>query len=343
LMKGLPLTLLACVLLAGAANAQTISSQTPEPQKETAQASSPELDESMKLSAEVVRLYKAGKYDKALPLAKRALQLREKTLAPGHKLIVDSLTNLAELYAAKHDYGTARDYYQRVLAIYEQSPPPNRVQVAQALNHAGYFSYQNFDFERAEKYFQRALALREELAGAESVETARAAFNLAEFYRLRGEDSKAEPLYVKSIETLGKALGPGDDEVAHALDRFSCLYYATNRWEKLKEIRQQFTFMREQDVRTVDKGDVLNGRAISLPKPDYPREAMQHRVSGTVVVRVKIDERGNVISADEGCGAHPLLVGAAVRAALQAHFTPTLLKGMPVKVTGIITYKFVAW
>jgi TonB family protein len=342
-MKGLPLTLLACVLLAGAANAQNSSSPTPQQQKEAAAASSPELAESMKLSAEVVRLHKAGKYDEALPLAKRALQLRERALAPGHPLIVDALSNLAELYGAKRDYGTARDYYQRVLAIYEQSPPQDRARVARVLDHAGYFSYQNFDFDKAEKYFQRALTLREELTGAGSVEAARAAFNLAEFYRLRGEHSKAEPLYVKSIETLGNSLGPDNDEVAHALDRFSCLYYATDRWERLKDIRQQFGFMRERDTRIVDKGDVLNGKAFSLPKPDYPPEARARRVSGVVVVRVKIDEQGNVTSAEDGCGAHPLLVGAAVQAALRAHFTPTLLKGQPVQVTGIITYKFVAW
>jgi protein TonB len=39
---------------------------------------------------------------------------------------------------------------------------------------------------------------------------------------------------------------------------------------------------------------------------------------------------------------HPLLQQAAVQAAYGARFSPTLLSGQPVKVTGVITYNFVA-
>jgi len=42
------------------------------------------LQEARKLSAEVVRLYRAGKYDEARPLAERALEIREKALGPEH-------------------------------------------------------------------------------------------------------------------------------------------------------------------------------------------------------------------------------------------------------------------
>ena len=57
-------------------------------------------------------------------------------------------------------------------------------------------------------------------------------------------------------------------------------------------------------------------------------------------MQVVIDEQGRVISAKATSG-HPLLLHAAEQAAYQAHFTPTTLSGLPVKVTGIITYNFV--
>jgi len=88
-------------------------------------------------------------------------------------------------------------------------------------------------------------------------------------------------------------------------------------------------------------GGVLNGKAISLPKPAYPPIARQARAAGTVVVQVVIDENGSVISARAVSG-HPLLQAVAVGAARQARFSPTKLSGQPVKVTGIITYNFVA-
>jgi len=88
-------------------------------------------------------------------------------------------------------------------------------------------------------------------------------------------------------------------------------------------------------------GGVLNGKAISLPKPAYPPIARQAHASGTVVVQVTIDENGSVISAHAVSG-HPLLQAVAVAAARGARFSPTKLSGQPVKVTGVITYNFVA-
>ena len=88
-------------------------------------------------------------------------------------------------------------------------------------------------------------------------------------------------------------------------------------------------------------GGVLNGKAISLPKPGYPPIARAAHASGTVVVQVLIDENGNVVSAHAVSG-HPLLQAAAVGAAKSARFSPTKLSGQPVKVTGVIQYNFVA-
>ncbi len=88
-------------------------------------------------------------------------------------------------------------------------------------------------------------------------------------------------------------------------------------------------------------GGVLNGKATSLPKPAYPPIAKQARASGTVVVQVIVDEKGNVVSARAVSG-HPLLQAASVAAARGAKFSPTKLNGKPVKVSGVITYNFAA-
>jgi TonB family protein len=87
-------------------------------------------------------------------------------------------------------------------------------------------------------------------------------------------------------------------------------------------------------------GGVLNGKAISLPRPPYPPAARAVRASGAVSVQVLIDENGRVISASAVSG-HPLLRASAVSAARGARFTPTILSGQAVKVSGVITYNFV--
>ena len=86
-------------------------------------------------------------------------------------------------------------------------------------------------------------------------------------------------------------------------------------------------------------GGVLNGKAVNLVKPSYPAAAKAVRASGAVNVQVTIDENGNVISAAAVSG-HPLLRAASVQAARQSKFSPTILQGQAVKVTGIIVYNF---
>ena len=96
----------------------------------------------------------------------------------------------------------------------------------------------------------------------------------------------------------------------------------------------------EPPKKTVVSGGVLNGKAISKPQPTYPPIAKAARASGTVTVQILVDESGRVVSASAVSG-HPLLQQAAVAAARQARFSPTLLSGQPVKVSGVITYNFV--
>ena len=86
-------------------------------------------------------------------------------------------------------------------------------------------------------------------------------------------------------------------------------------------------------------GGVLNGKAVTLAKPVYPPAARAVKAEGAVNVQVTIDEQGNIASASAVSG-HPLLRQAAEEAARASKFAPTLLEGVPVRVTGIITYVF---
>jgi TonB family protein len=87
-------------------------------------------------------------------------------------------------------------------------------------------------------------------------------------------------------------------------------------------------------------GGILNGRAIKQPKPSYPSTAREQGASGTVEVRVVLDETGRVIWA-RAISGHPLLRHAAEEAAWQTEFPVTKLSGQPVKVSGVLLYNFV--
>ena len=79
-------------------------------------------------------------------------------------------------------------------------------------------------------------------------------------------------------------------------------------------------------------GGMLNGKAIYLPQPEGAGE-------GVVLVQVLIDENGAVIEARAVSGPQNLQP-AAVSAARLARFSPTMLMGEPVKVSGTLSYSF---
>ena len=105
--------------------------------------------------------------------------------------------------------------------------------------------------------------------------------------------------------------------------------------EKPKPVKKE-----ESTPKTLRISTILNGRALHLPKPNYPAPARQVRATGQVKVFVTINEQGKVTSAKAESG-HPLLRRDAEVAARQAKFSPTILGGVPVSVTGHIIYNFV--
>jgi len=80
-------------------------------------------------------------------------------------------------------------------------------------------------------------------------------------------------------------------------------------------------------------------RAVSKPPPSYPREARDAGISGSVFVRVIIDETGKVISAQALCGPTEL-VAAAEKAISNWQFVPTRISGRPVKISTIVSSNF---
>src|SRR5258705_5143754 len=86
----------------------------------------------------------------------------------------------------------------------------------------------------------------------------------------------------------------------------------------------------------------ISDKLLSKPDAVYPVEALAQGLSGDVKVAVTVDETGRVIVAGTGAGAGPpSLREAAVEAAYQALFTPTICNGAVVPASGYISYQFV--
>ena len=306
---------------------------------------SPELVEANRLSVSVVEKYQAGKFDEALPMARRALELREKELAPDHPLTVSALRNLGEVYFAKGKYGEAIPLFQRALAINEKKLGADNLQLCELLDKLAILSALDHKPEKAVSFFQRELAIKEQAPAAMHADVAKTAYDLAEFYQLIGEYKKAEPLYQRLVEIREKtAKEPA--KIAEALERYACSIRKLNRKEEADQLQARAFQLRHQNDEMDAthssppiKGGVLNGRALELPRPVYPEEVRAAHIQGAVVVQITISEEGKVMRACAVEGPFQLMRTSEL-AALGSTFSPTTLDGKPVKVTGVIRYDF---
>lgn len=123
------------------------------------------LEEARALNQKATELYKAGRYQEAVPLAQQALEIREKAFGPEHPDTAISLNNLALLYYDMRAYDQALPLYQRVLKIREKTLGPDHLTITGSLNNlaATYKAMRAYD--QALPLYQQALKIYEKARG----------------------------------------------------------------------------------------------------------------------------------------------------------------------------------
>ncbi|NEO01769.1 MAG: tetratricopeptide repeat protein [Moorea sp. SIO3I7] len=79
-----------------------IAQQLSSPGSERAEELS--LAEASQLTQQAIKLYQQGKYSEAIPLAERALEIRQEILGEEHPDVAISLNNLAGFYESQGRY-----------------------------------------------------------------------------------------------------------------------------------------------------------------------------------------------------------------------------------------------
>ncbi|HEX5707603.1 MAG TPA: energy transducer TonB [Pyrinomonadaceae bacterium] len=95
----------------------------------------------------------------------------------------------------------------------------------------------------------------------------------------------------------------------------------------------------DEDFKNLVDAGIINASAVKKAAPEYPLDAKRARATGTINVRVLVDEQGDVVTAKAFSG-HRLLWGPSERAVRKWKFTPTKLCGRPMRTAGIafVTY-----
>jgi TonB family protein len=84
---------------------------------------------------------------------------------------------------------------------------------------------------------------------------------------------------------------------------------------------------------------VMGSLLVKRVRPQYPADAREQRIQGTVLLKAIIDKDGNISNLQLISG-HPLLAPAAIEAVKQWKYRPYLLNGTPVEIETQVQVNF---
>ena len=196
-------------------------------------------EEAEALSRKAVEHYQAGRYQEALPLSRRALEMNAKVLGPEHPGLAASLNNLAGLYQALGAYDQALPLYQRAVNIREKALGPEHPDVASSLNNLAALYWAMAAYDQALPLYQRALKIREKALGPEHPDTSVSLNNLAMLYQSKGAYDQALPLFQRVLKIREKVLGPEHPATATSLSNLAGLYEDQGAYAKAVPLSQR--------------------------------------------------------------------------------------------------------
>jgi TonB family protein len=176
----------------------------------------------------------------------------------------------------------------------------------------------------------------QEAASDEPADTGKKSSAAQKLTASSAEKPTHEPLVVKS--SASKLAQAQAEQVPQAIP---VMGIASNSGDKaLTGILQSAPAARTPILRTVRVSQgVSQGLVIKRVSPDYPAQARQLRIEGTVQLEATIGKDGSVSNLKVVTG-HPILSRAAVEAVKQWKYKPYLLNGAAVEIDTQISVNF---
>ena len=204
------------------------------------------LHDACKRYEESLELQRAGKYDEALPLAERVLEVRERLLGAEHRDVAAAINGLAGIYLDRGEYVKAEPLYKRAIDIREKAPGKDHPATATSLNKLALVYQDLGKYVEAEPLYKRALEIREKALSKDHPDTAQSLNNLALLYRTQGNYVEAEAIYKRALDICEKALGKDDPATAIILSNLALLYSRQGKYIEAEPLYKRALEIREK-------------------------------------------------------------------------------------------------
>jgi tetratricopeptide (TPR) repeat protein len=169
-----------------------------------------------------------GRYDDAVALGKRSVEIRERTLPPEHPDIASSLNTLGIAAMDGGDLEAALAYHRRALAIRRAAFGATHPLVASSMGNMAIVLWAQGDLPAAIEAYRGALAIHIGAYGPDDRVVAWTLENLGLAYSDAGDQTSALEVIHRAIDILDK--DPGDAALAYA--NLAEPLLALHRWDE---------------------------------------------------------------------------------------------------------------
>ena len=164
------------------------------------------IEEANRLNAKVIELYRQGRYNQAIPLAKRYLRIVQSNYGENHANTATAYNNLATLYKAMSRYGEAEELYKKALEIREKVLGEDHPSTAASYDNLAGLCRETGRYGEAEPLYKKALKIYNKVLGEKHTYTAECYNSVGFLYLAMGKVSKAEGMFRKTGAEEGLAL-----------------------------------------------------------------------------------------------------------------------------------------
>lgn len=190
------------------------------------------------------RLARSGATDRAIPLAERALALRESRLEPSDPRLATSITDLGALYLSNGDLPRAGPLIRRAVAVLESAARPSPRALGLALYHRSVLERQKGDHAKALEDAERAIKVLEPAGDEAASELAMSLQSLASS-RLALGDRAAAIRHLERALAIRKQRSEIDlavgilADLGHIEREFGRAYQAVQRYNEALSLAEE--------------------------------------------------------------------------------------------------------
>lgn len=294
------------------------------------------------LNAEVSRLCGQRQFSEALPIARKLLEIREKTVGKRHITYGSALANVGNIQFALREYANAVESLTAALDVLELNSANVQPGVFRTWMNRGYAAYELNNFQLAQSSFSGAMQCLKVGKGPEKeklIETfsalGRTSFSLNDLFQagkyfaqkfLLIEPAKRATTPIEYLELptmkLVMATAPRDGQFP---------FYKFASVVTLPDGTEKFEF-------EIPESDFVSASTVSrfLPR-ELSRTIKDHRLGTKAAVLLTVGQNGKVEQTVYLAGG-PLFQSPSIEAGNRWRFKPALYRGSPVKQTLLVIF-----